>query len=126
MSFRARLALVAAAAVALAVLTASLVIYFVVRDQLRSTVDDSLKTNAAQVLGSPVHDFEHFGAPIGELGGATVYPQGVDANGKVYRHSRLFEIGSRCRSTTTSSRLLGASEARSSATHTYAECIFGC
>jgi two-component system sensor histidine kinase MprB len=82
-SFRARLALVAAAAVALAVLTASLVIYFVVRDQLRSTVDDSLRTNAAQVLSSPVHDFQHFGAPIGELGGATVYPQGVDANGKI-------------------------------------------
>jgi two-component system, OmpR family, sensor histidine kinase MprB len=82
-SFRARLALVAAAAVALAVLTASLVIYFVVRDQLRSTVDDSLTTNAAQVLSSPVHDFQHLGAPIGELGGATVYPQGVDANGKI-------------------------------------------
>ena len=84
MSFRARLALVAAAAVALAVLTASFVIYFVVRDQLRSTVDDSLKTNAQQVLGSPPHDLEHFGAPISELGGATVYPQGVDANGKIY------------------------------------------
>lgn len=85
MSFRARLALVAAAAVALAVLTASFVIYFVVRDQLRSTVDDSLKTNAAQVLGSrDPHDFEHLGAPIGELGGATVYPQGVDASGKIY------------------------------------------
>jgi two-component system, OmpR family, sensor histidine kinase MprB len=82
-SFRARLALVAAAAVALAVLTASLVVYFVVRDQLRSTVDDSLKTNAAQVLSSPVHDFQHFGAPIGELGGATVYPQVVAANGKI-------------------------------------------
>ncbi len=84
MSFRARLALVAAAAVALAVLTASFVIYFVVRDQLRSTVDDSLKTNAAQVLGSPIHDFGHFGTPTGGFGSATVYPQGVDANGKIY------------------------------------------
>ena len=84
MSFRARLALVAAAAVALAILTASFVIYFVVRDQLRSTVDDSLQTTAAQLETSPVHDFEHFGTPAGELGGATVYPQGVDASGKVY------------------------------------------
>ncbi len=84
MSFRARLALVAAAAVALAVLTASLVVYFVVRDQLRATVDDSLKTTAAQLQGSPVHDFEHFGTPAGELGGATVYPQGVDSSGRVY------------------------------------------
>jgi two-component system, OmpR family, sensor histidine kinase MprB len=84
MSFRARLALVAAAAVALAILTASFVIYFVVRDQLRSTVDDSLQTTAAQLETSPIHDFEHFGTPAGELGGATVYPQGVDASGKVY------------------------------------------
>jgi two-component system, OmpR family, sensor histidine kinase MprB len=84
MSFRARLALVAAAAVALAVLTASFVVYFVVRDQLRSTVDDSLKTTATQLEGSPVHDFQHFGTPAGELGGATVYPQGVDSNGRIY------------------------------------------
>jgi two-component system, OmpR family, sensor histidine kinase MprB len=84
MSFRARLALVAAAAVALAVLTASLVVYFVVRDQLRSTVDDSLKTTAAQIRSSPAHDFEHFGTPAGELGGASVYPQVVDGNGRVY------------------------------------------
>ena len=59
-------------------------IYFVVRDQLRSTVDDSLKTTAAQVLGSPSTISSTSGLPIGELGGATVYPQGVDANGKVY------------------------------------------
>jgi two-component system sensor histidine kinase MprB len=84
MSFRARLALVAAAAVALAVLTSSFVIYFVVRDQLRATVDDSLKTTAANLRQTPFHDFEHFGTPPGELGGATGYPQGVDANGKLY------------------------------------------
>ena len=75
MSFRARLALVAASAVALAILTASLVIYFVVRDQLRATVDGSLEATAGQMLSSPPHDFEHFGTPAGELGGATVYPQ---------------------------------------------------
>jgi two-component system sensor histidine kinase MprB len=84
MSFRARLALVAAAAVALAVLTASFVVYFVVRNQLRATVDDSLRTTAAQLRRTPFHDFEHFGTPQGELGGATSYPQGVDATGKVY------------------------------------------
>jgi two-component system, OmpR family, sensor histidine kinase MprB len=84
MSFRARLALVAAAAVALAVLTASCVIYFVVRNQLRATVDDSLKTTAAQLRQAPPHDFEHFATPAGELGGATVYPQGVDSAGRVY------------------------------------------
>jgi two-component system sensor histidine kinase MprB len=83
-SFRARLALVAAAAVALAILTASFVIYFVVRNQLLATIDDFLQTTAGQLRNSPVHDFEHFGTPAGELGGATVYPQGVDASGKVY------------------------------------------
>jgi two-component system sensor histidine kinase MprB len=84
LSFRARLALVAAAAVALAVVAASFVVYFVVRDQLRATVDDSLRTTAAQLEGAPVHDFEHFGTPAGELGGPTVYPQGVDSSGNVY------------------------------------------
>jgi two-component system, OmpR family, sensor histidine kinase MprB len=91
-SFRARLALVAAAAVALAVLTASFVIYFVVRNQLQATVDDSLQTTAGQLLTSPSHDFEHFGVPAGELGSATVYPQGVDANGKVYPTSPNAEV----------------------------------
>jgi two-component system sensor histidine kinase MprB len=92
MSFRARLALVAAAAVALAILTASFVIYFVVRDQLRATVDGSLQATAGQMRASPPHDFEHFGTPAGELGGATVYPQVVDANGKAYPTSDSAEI----------------------------------
>ena len=92
MSFRARLALVAAAAVALAILTASFVIYFVVRDQLRATVDDALQTTAGQLRASPPHDFEHFGTPAGEPGGAKVYPQVVDANGKVYPTSSSAEV----------------------------------
>jgi two-component system sensor histidine kinase MprB len=92
MSFGARLALVAAAAVALAILTASFVIYFVVRDQLRATVDDSLKATAGQLRSSPPHDFAHFGVPAGEVGGATVYPQVVDASGKVYPTSSNSEI----------------------------------
>jgi two-component system, OmpR family, sensor histidine kinase MprB len=85
MSFRARLTLVAAAAVALAVVAASLVVYFVVRGQLRATVDDSLRTTAAQLEVTPFHDFEHFAVPSAELGGAPGYPQGVDVKGKLYR-----------------------------------------
>jgi two-component system, OmpR family, sensor histidine kinase MprB len=84
MSFRARLALVAAAAVALAIIAASFVVYFVVRDQLRSTVDSSLRTTAAQVATTPVHDFNHFNAPSSELGGAPGYPQIVNSNGDVF------------------------------------------
>ncbi len=84
MSFRARLALVAAAAVALAILTASFVVYFVVRDQLRGTVDDSLLTTVKQLANTPVHDFEHFTAPPSELGGAPGYPQIVSAGGEIF------------------------------------------
>ncbi len=83
MSFRARLALVAAAAVALAVLIASFVIYFVVRDQLRSTVDDSLNTSAGQLQGTPPHDLAHFATQPSEIGGPTIYPQAVLPNGNL-------------------------------------------
>ncbi len=84
MTFRARLALVAAAAVALAVVAASFVVYFVVRDELRSTVDNSLRTTAAQLARTPAHDFDHFAVPRGELGGAPGYPQIVSADGTVF------------------------------------------
>ena len=84
MTFRARLALVAAAAVALAVIAASFVVYFAVRGQLRKTVDDSLRTTAAQLAQTPVHDFQHFEAPSSELGGAAGYPQLVRQDGRVY------------------------------------------
>jgi two-component system, OmpR family, sensor histidine kinase MprB len=83
-SFRARLALVAAAAVALAVVVASFVVYFVVRDQLRSTVDDSLRTTSAQLMRADLHDFRNFAAPQSELGGAPGYPQLVGAGGRAY------------------------------------------
>jgi two-component system, OmpR family, sensor histidine kinase MprB len=84
MSFRLRLALVAAAAVALAVLAASFVVYFAVKDQLRSTVDESLRTMAAQLAQTPAHDFGNFAVPAPELGGAPGYPQIVRADGKVF------------------------------------------
>lgn len=83
MSFRARLALVAAAAVALAVVAASFITYFLVKDELRSTVDDSLRTQAAQMMSSPLHDFKHFAAPTSELGGAPGFPQIVTPDGQI-------------------------------------------
>jgi two-component system, OmpR family, sensor histidine kinase MprB len=81
MSFRARLTLVAAAAVALAVIAASLVVYFVVRGQLRGTVDDSLRTTAGQLAKVDPREFHHFAPPPGELGGASGYPQIVGVDG---------------------------------------------
>jgi two-component system, OmpR family, sensor histidine kinase MprB len=79
-SFRARLTLVAAAAVALAVVTASAVVYVVVRNELRAPIDDGLRHSAAEILighgrGRPL------GPPPPELGGAREYVQYVDSTG---------------------------------------------
>ena len=49
MTFRARIAVSAAAAVALTVVAASLVLYFVAREQLRAPVDEALENRAAEI-----------------------------------------------------------------------------
>jgi two-component system sensor histidine kinase MprB len=84
MSFRARLALVAAAAVALAIVAASFVVYFIVKDQLRGPIDDSLRRSAdeiqhAQSPGDVARTFYHLKS---NLGGAPGYPQGLTAGGE--------------------------------------------
>jgi two-component system sensor histidine kinase MprB len=86
MSFRARLTLVAAAAVALAVVIASVVVYLVVRNQLRGTVDSSLRTRASEIKNMPPPDVERaiFGFRH-ELGEETAYPQVVRDDGSVFR-----------------------------------------
>lgn len=53
MSLRGRLTLVAAAAVALAVVIASLVVYFVVRGQLNGSVDNSLRARQVEIAHEP-------------------------------------------------------------------------
>ncbi len=53
MSFRARLTLVAAAAVTLAVLAASAVVWFVVKDTLYTQVDNRLRSRAEEVTRGP-------------------------------------------------------------------------
>ncbi|TMK34064.1 MAG: HAMP domain-containing protein [Actinobacteria bacterium] len=60
MSFRLRLTLVAAAAVAVAIAVASVVIYFIVRSQLRVPVDSALRERAASIshLHFPIRLFE--------------------------------------------------------------------
>jgi two-component system sensor histidine kinase MprB len=83
MSFRARLAMVAAAAVALAIVAASFAIYFIVKDQLRAPIDDSLRASADHILHS--HSPEDLSHAIyglrSDLGGASGYPQGVRPDG---------------------------------------------
>jgi two-component system sensor histidine kinase MprB len=82
MSFRARLALVAAAAVALAVVAASGVVYIVVRDQLYASVDDSLRNSMERIQAGPAFQIGQGPPQPGVFGG---YPQVVRADGEVFR-----------------------------------------
>ncbi|MEK6275697.1 MAG: HAMP domain-containing sensor histidine kinase [Actinomycetota bacterium] len=81
MSFRARLTLVAAAAVALAVVLASAVSYFVVEGQLRKPIDDGLEHSASEILNGrrPFNPIEP------EPGGAAGYFQVVRSDGSKLR-----------------------------------------
>jgi two-component system, OmpR family, sensor histidine kinase MprB len=79
MSFRARLTLVAAAAVALAVVAASAVVYLVVRGQLRGTVDSGLRDRSAEIASRPLDHV--FFAPSAQFGGASGYVQLVRQDG---------------------------------------------
>jgi two-component system, OmpR family, sensor histidine kinase MprB len=84
MSFRVRLTLVAATAVALAVALASAVVYVVVRDQLRGQVDDSLRDRAVQIQSIPYgRGFPDLPGPL--LGGAAGYVQIVSEDGTTRR-----------------------------------------
>jgi two-component system, OmpR family, sensor histidine kinase MprB len=87
-SFRARLALVAASAVALAVLLASAVVYVVVRDELRGTVDDALRDRAAEISRFPLRAIQEGDRPVLQgpgLGGAPGYIQVVQSDGTTIR-----------------------------------------
>jgi hypothetical protein len=79
MSFRTRLALVAAAAVALAVVASSFVVYFVVKDQLYGTIDSDLRQAAEILANVPPPEIPRFTNPrFGLVGGTT---QVVSASG---------------------------------------------
>jgi two-component system, OmpR family, sensor histidine kinase MprB len=83
MSFRLRLTLVAAAAVALAVVLSSVVGYLVVRDQLRDQVDEALEDRAVEIQQAPFR--RRFDFPDPRLGGPAGYVQLVTADGDVSR-----------------------------------------
>jgi two-component system sensor histidine kinase MprB len=89
MTFRVRLTLVAAAAVALAVLVAAPVVYVVVRDELRSQVDQGLEGRAEEISRVPLRAIRRGGgsflAPGPGLGAAQGYVQVVQADGTVFR-----------------------------------------
>jgi two-component system, OmpR family, sensor histidine kinase MprB len=94
MSFRVRLTIVAAAAVAFAVVLASLVVYAVVRDQLRNEIDDSLRDRAAVISHSRIEARPDFGGdffldiPGPPVGGAGGYVQVVGEDGTTIRERR--------------------------------------
>lgn len=88
MSFRARIAVGSATAVALAVVLASAVVYVVAREQLRAPIDDALAQRAAQIARQPLGLLR---APGGgpflavrpEFGEARGYVQLVKSDGSV-------------------------------------------
>ena len=80
MSFRARLTLVAAAAVALAVVAASVVVYIVVRGELYAAVDDALRSSRDRIVSGPPIEIGRGPPQPGVFGG---YPQVVRENGEV-------------------------------------------
>ena len=86
MSFRARLTLAAAAAVAIAVVAASAITYVLVRNELRSQVDETLRSRAAalpglRILGDPQGE-RFLGIPPERFGGAAVFTQLVSRHGE--------------------------------------------
>jgi two-component system sensor histidine kinase MprB len=90
MSFRTRLALVAAAAVALAVIAASFVVWFVVRGQLYGQVDKALRAEARGIASGPLHlepgpngtSYLDIGRPSFAVAS---YVQAVRQDGKTFR-----------------------------------------
>jgi two-component system, OmpR family, sensor histidine kinase MprB len=84
MTFRLRLTLVAATAVTLAVALASVVVYVLVRNELRAQVDDSLRDRAVEVAQSPVPRGRFFDIPAPLFGGPGGYIQAVRSDGRTF------------------------------------------
>jgi len=92
MSFRARLALVAAVAVALAVVVASAVVFVVVRGQLLGQVDSALTSRARDIASGPLQlevgpggTGVYLDAGRGPLFADVAYLQAVRADGRVFK-----------------------------------------
>jgi two-component system sensor histidine kinase MprB len=87
-SFRARIAVSAAVAVALTVVLTSLLVYVVAREQLRAPIDEALTHRAAEISRQPLGVFqapggESFLAVRPEFGEARGYVQLVKSDGRV-------------------------------------------
>ncbi|HEX6491127.1 MAG TPA: HAMP domain-containing sensor histidine kinase [Gaiellaceae bacterium] len=91
LSFRARLTLVAAGAVALAVVASSLVVYLVVAKQLRGQFDSTLQTRATEIAGSAHPEGPYLDVPGAGPEAFNGYIQAVTSNGQTLRTS--YETG---------------------------------
>ncbi len=91
MSLRRRLALIAAASVAVAVLIAVLVSYFVVRDQLRGQVDSALRAQETVVQDGGQLSKSLPGIPA-SAGGPAPYVDVVLANGQSYYYDGTLSL----------------------------------
>jgi two-component system sensor histidine kinase MprB len=90
MTFRTRLALVAADAVALAVAVASFVVYFAVKNQLYGSVDDGLRRSAGFLQNVDPHEIPRFTSPqFRAIGGVT---QVVGENGATFPPDRILPV----------------------------------
>ncbi len=85
MSLRRRVGMAAAVAVAIAVVLMAVVAYLVVRDQLRSQVDNALRAQATMVQRCSCLQ-RAFPAISASEGGPAPYGQGVQADGTVLGH----------------------------------------
>jgi two-component system sensor histidine kinase MprB len=85
MSFRARLTMASAVAVAATIILGSFLVYFLVSDRLHSQIDDTLRNRAAQITGSePETRGGIFGrVPPALLGQARGFYQVVDSQGHI-------------------------------------------
>ena len=88
MSFRARIAVGSAAAVALSVVAASVAVYLIAREQLRAPVDQALEARAAQIAAQrlgviPGQGGQPYLAVLPEFGEARGYVQLVRTDGDV-------------------------------------------
>ena len=90
MTFRARIAIAAAGAVALSIVLASVTLFFIVRTQLRAPIDDGLEARAERIAHIPLNEvrspsgetFVLLSPGFGEPGGSF---QLVKADGKTIR-----------------------------------------
>jgi len=90
MSFRARIAIAAAGAVALAVVLASILVFFVVRGELRAQIDEALEQRAREISSTPLAEVpsrsgESFLAIRPGFGEPNTYVQLVRSDGETLR-----------------------------------------